>query len=49
MSLRDLANNEADRIENDDTLTDDEKRRYLRDLGDQLDEAEHDLTCPHRN
>ena len=40
MSLRDLANQEADRIEADETLTDDEKKQYLRDLGEQLDEAE---------
>ena len=38
---RDLANKEADRIEADETLTDDEKRRYLRDLGEELDDIEH--------
>lgn len=49
MSLRDLANDEADRIENDDSLTDDEKRRYLRDLGEQLDEAEQDRSFSYNN
>ena len=44
MSLRDLANAEADSIENDDGLTDDEKRRYLRDLGEELGESERDDT-----
>lgn len=44
MDPRDLANREADRIEADESLTDDEKRRYLRDLGEQLDEIEHDDT-----
>ncbi len=38
--LQDLANREADAIESDESLTDDEKRRYLRDLGEQLAEAE---------
>ncbi len=42
MGLRDLANDEADRIEADESLTDEEKRRYLRDLAEQLDEAERD-------
>ncbi len=35
-----------DRIENDETLTDDEKRRYLRDLADELDEVERNF-YPH--
>ena len=39
-NLQDLANDEADRIENDDSLTDEEKRRYLRELGEELYEAE---------
>ncbi len=42
MDLRDLANREADAIEADETLTDEEKARYLRDLGEQLDEAEQE-------
>ena len=44
MEYQELANQEADRIEADETLTDDEKRRYLRDLGEELYEAEN----PHR-
>ncbi len=42
-SPRDLANKEADSIEADESLTDDEKRRYLRDLADELDEIESDF------
>ena len=40
MDIQELANQEADRIEADETLTDDEKRRFLRDLGEELSEAE---------
>ena len=49
MSLRDMANDEAERIENDDSLTDDEKRRYLRDLGEELGEAERDRSHSYNN
>ena len=42
MNMRDLANEEADRIEADETLTDEEKRRYLKELGEQLDEFEQE-------
>ncbi len=41
--LHDLANQEADSIEADETLTDQEKARYLRNLGDELYEAEQEL------
>ena len=40
MDIRGLANKEADRIEADEFLTDKEKRRYLRELNDELYEAE---------
>ncbi len=41
MDIHELANQEADRIEADETLTDKEKARYLRELGEELYEAEH--------
>lgn len=41
MDYRELANREAEKIENDDTLTDREKAEYLHELGEQLYEAEH--------
>lgn len=46
MNIHDLANQEADRIEADETLTDEEKKRYLRDLGEELYEAEHEHDYP---
>jgi len=42
MDIHELANREADRIEADESLTDKEKSRYLRDLGEELYEAEHE-------
>ena len=42
MDIHELANREADRIEADESLTDEERARYLRDLGEQLYEAEHE-------
>ncbi len=41
MSTRDLANAEADRIEADETLTDEEKRDALRELREELYGIEH--------
>lgn len=49
MDPRDLANKEADRIEADETLTDDEKRRYLRDLGEELDDIERNQSHSYNN
>ena len=42
MDLQELANQEADRIEADESLSDAEKRRYLRELGEELPEAERE-------
>ena len=42
VDIHDLANREADRIEADESLTDKEKARYLRDLAEELYEAEHE-------
>ncbi len=43
MDIHERANQEADNIEADESLTDEEKRRYLRDLGEQLYEAEREF------
>lgn len=44
MNIYELANQEAERIEADESLTDNEKTRYLKDLGEQL--AEHERNYP---
>ena len=41
MDIRDLADKEAERIENDESLTDEERSRYMRELRNELDVELH--------
>ncbi len=43
MDIHELANQEADKIEADETLTDKERARYLRDISEQLREYEVEI------
>ncbi len=47
MDIHELADREAESIEADESLTDEEKRRHLRELGEELHEAEREQENPY--